>query len=164
MHEDLDWSGIPDDKPGAGKKTEFEVIPEGTALEARLIGMKPGKTQNDKKYYEAEFLIVEEGDYQNRHVWTRLYTDKGANFKMRDLMKALDLYKPEGQKLQLHELLQKQFQIVIGVNNWNPEKPRNEAKFINTSRALGANQGSAATVGPANSPTASGGSKFKLPT
>lgn len=156
---ELDWSGIPEDKPGAGKKTEFELIPEDTRVEARLIGLKPGKTQNGKNFYEAEFLIIE-GEFTNRHVWTRLYTDKGANFKMRDLLQATGVYKATDNKKQnfeVHDVLQKQVTLVMGVNRYNPEKPRNEAKYINRS-----NSAKNETVGVSSAAGATGGGGFAL--
>lgn len=160
---DLDFSGIKDNKPDAGKKTEFEIIPADTKLEARLVGLKPGKTQNEKKYLEAEFIILEgDHEYTNRHIWTRLYTDTGINWKIRDLMKAAGVFKEgkDQQPFNMSDVLNKQYEIVVDVNSYNPQKPKNEVKYINASR-MAKNQGSKPTGFATNAGSGGGGFSLK---
>lgn len=132
---DVSFKGIKDNRADGGKKTEFELIPDGTAVEAKVVNMKDAKTKTDKHYFDTEFLIVS-GEYENRHVWGKLYTDDGINWKLGDLMKNTGMWNPnsgENQKVDTSKLINKQVLIVVEVSTYGA-KPKNEVKFINRSK------------------------------
>lgn len=131
----VDFSECRDDKDGP--KGEFEPIPSGFSSEAQILQSKFGKTKDgSKSFLEVEFVLIGEHDFANRHVWTKCYLHKGANWKLKDLMTATGAYNPNASKQQEFQISMvngHQVQIVIDSREYNG-KTYNDVKYINKSR------------------------------
>lgn len=132
----VDYSGC-DDPKERGPRTELEIIPAGFTSEAHVLNAKFGTTQDGtKNFLDVEFVLLGDHDFANRHVWTKCYLHKGANWKLQSLMVAVGAYNPNSEKKQNIEpnmAIGKQVQIVIDTNEYNG-KVRNDVKYINNSR------------------------------
>lgn len=131
----VDFSGCKDKE--VGPKGDFEPIPINFSSEAQILNSKFGKTKDgSKSFLEVEFVLMGEHDFTNRHVWTKCYLHKGANWKLKDLLTATGNYNPtasQQQEFQISMVNGHQVHVVVDSRTYEG-KVYNDIKFINVSK------------------------------
>jgi hypothetical protein len=132
---------------GYGDK-EFEPIPDGEKLQARISEVTLETSKANNKYFKVEILITEDGPYKGRKLWDNFMTSESSLWKIAKLLRCLGVPLSDDMEVVPATFKGKALRVTVGQEEYN-DKIKNIVKYFDPP-AGGVRQVAAAATGGAS--------------